>query len=146
MNHNLGKLLSLLLVMNIFQSCGVTYKSSDLFQNKESEKFYIQAQGFRYNGQLDSALFYFDKADKSAPLTAIILHERGLLKSNMKKYNEALSDLNQSIELTKDQKQKEIRYANRALTYMEMGNMAEACKDWQNSGATGKSYIDKYCK
>jgi tetratricopeptide (TPR) repeat protein len=124
----------------------MTYKSSDLFQNKDSEQFYKQAQSYQYKGNLDSALICFDKADKSAPNTAVILHERGLLKSSMKKYDDAFIDLNKSIEFTTDQRQKEIRISNRALTYMEMGNMTEACKDWKNSGKWGKSYIEKYCK
>jgi tetratricopeptide (TPR) repeat protein len=135
-----------LTVLATVQSCRVTYKSSELFQNKESEELFKQAQAFQFKGQLDSAIVYFDKADNSAPYTALILHERGLLKSNMKKYDEALIDLDKSIELTTDQRQKEIRISNRALTYLEMGKMTEACNDWRNSGKWGKSYIEKYCK
>lgn len=146
MRKILNTWLLLLAVLTIVQSCRITYKSSDLFQNKESEQFYKDAQSYHRKGNLDSALIYLDKADKAAPNTAVILHERGLLKSNMKKYDDALIDLNKSIELTTDQRQREIRVSNRALTYMEMGNMTEACNDWKNSGKWGKSYIVKYCK
>lgn len=146
MNRILKTILFLLTVLTLAQSCRVTHKSSDLFQNKESEQFYKQAQSYQFKGNLDSALICFDKADKSAPNTAVILHERGLLKSSMKMYDSALIDLNQSIELTTDQRQKEIRISNRALTYMKMGNMTEACNDSKNSGKWGKGYIEKYCK
>lgn len=146
MSRILRTSLLLLTVLTIVKGCRITNKSADLLQNKEPEQFYKQARLYQYKGNLDSALICFDKANKSAPNNAIILHERGLLKSNMKKYDDALIDLNKSIELTTDQQQKEIRISNRALTYMEMGNMTEACNDWKNSGKWGKSYIKKYCK
>ncbi len=146
MSRILKTSLLMLTVLTIVQSCRITYKSSDLFQNKESEQFYKQAQSYQYKGKLDSALICFNKANKSAPNTAVILHARGLLKSSMKKYDDALIDLNRSIKLTTDQRQKEIRISNRALTYMEMGNMTEACNDWKNSGKWGKSYMEKYCR
>lgn len=146
MRKILNTSLLLLAVLTIVQSCRITYKSSDLFQNNESEQFYKDAQSYQYKGNLDSALICLDQADKAAPNTAVILHERGLIKSNMKKYDDALIDLNKSIELTTDQRLREIRVSNRALTYMEMGNMTEACNDWKNSGKWGKSYIGEYCK
>lgn len=134
MRKILNTSLLLLAVLTIVQSCRITYKSSDLFQNKESEQFYKDAQSYQRKGNLDSALICLDNA---APNTAVILHERGLLKSYMKKYDDALIDLNKSIELTTDQRHREIRVSNRALTYMKMGNMTEACNDWKNSGKWG---------
>ena len=83
--------------------------------------------------------------NQSAPNTAIILHERDLLKSHVEKYEDALVDIDKSIELTTDQRHKEIRFCNRALIYMKMGKMAEACNDCGKSGKFGKSYIKKYC-
>lgn len=146
MRNILKKTILFLTVLFIIQGCRIIYKNSELFTNQESEELYNQAKDYQFKGQLDSAIVYFDKADNSAPNTAIILHERGLLKSSMKKYDEALLDINKSIELTTDQNQKEIRILNRALTYLEMGNMTDACEDWKNSGKWGKSYIEKYCK
>lgn len=135
-----------LMVLAALHGCRVSYHSYELFQNATSEGLYRRAQAFQYNGQLDSALVYFDKADKAAPNTALILHERGLLKSNMTKYNEALIDLNKSIELTTDQELKESRISNRALTYLAMGKIKEACNDWSHSGKSGRGYMEKYCK
>lgn len=142
----LKKTILFLSILIVIQSCDITYKSSELFQDKESEELFKQAQSYQNKGQLDSALVYFDKADSLAPNTALILHERGLLKSNIGKYDDALCDINKSIELTTDQRHKEIRISNRALIHMEMGNMTEACDDWRNSGKWGKSYIEKYCE
>jgi len=142
-------LKSTILFLTVFitiQSCHFISRSSDLFYNKESEELFKQAQAYQNKGKLDSALIYFDKADRTAPNTAIILHGRGLLKSNMRNYDEAILDLNKSIDLTTDLRKKEIRISNRALTYMEMGNMTEACNDWKKSGKWGKSYIKEYCK
>jgi tetratricopeptide (TPR) repeat protein len=141
----------LLTILTLFllvgsQACLMRSKSSDLFYNESSELLFRKAQAFQYKGKLDSALYYYDKADATAPNTPIILHERGLLKSNMKNYEESLIDLNKSIDLTIDQRHKEIRISNRALTYFEMNKMKEACNDWHNSGKWGKGYIDKYCK
>ena len=132
-------------VLFLLVGCRVRYKSSDLFKNKDSELFYKKAQDLQIKGQLDSALVYFDKANQIAPNTAVILHERGLIKSNMKKYKEAIVDLSKSIELTTEQRQKEIRISNRGLTYMQMNMMVEACKDWEDSGKWGKIYLEEYC-
>ena len=143
--NKLLKRTALLLMVLVFMQCCKIHKASDLFYNEESKSYFRQAHDYRYKGLLDSALVYFDKADQSAPNTAIILHERGLLKSNMEKYEDALVDLDKSIELTTDQRNKEIRFCNRALTYMKMGKMTEACNDWGKSGEFGKYYIEKYC-
>jgi len=121
-------------------------KGSELFKSKESGLLYNQAIIFQNNGELDSALLYLNKADIASPNTAIILHERGLVKYMLEKYDEAIVDVNKSIELTTNQKGKEIRISNRALIYMKMGKMKEACNDWKHSGKRGKSYIKKYCK
>ncbi|MCL2132195.1 MAG: hypothetical protein FWH36_07085 [Lentimicrobiaceae bacterium] len=145
MNKLMKITISLLTVLFFVQSCMIT-KSSDLFRDEESMSYYIQAQGYEYEGLLDSALIYFDKADKLAPNTAVILHARGLLKSRMKKYDEALIDLDKSITLTMDKRHKEIRFCNRALIYQDMGKMEEACNDWENSGKYGKYYRKKYCE
>jgi tetratricopeptide (TPR) repeat protein len=128
----------------LLSSCFLGQKSSDLFKNKESENLFIKAQEHQIEGNLDSALFYFNKADKEAPNTPVILHERGLIKSNMKLYTEAISDINKSIELVTSEKKKEVWINNRALVYMDMGDMDNACKDWAEIGST--SYLKKYCK
>ena len=143
--NKLVKKTALLLMILAFMQCCKIDKTSELFYNKESELYFRQAQDYENKGLLDSALVYFDKADQSAPNTAIILHERGILKSHMGKYEDALVDLDKSIELTTDQRHKEARFCNRALIYMEMGEMAEACNDWGKSGKLGKNYMKKYC-
>lgn len=100
--------------------------------------------GFEREGELDSALVYYDKADKSAPNTPVILHARGLLKAKKELYDAAIEDINKSIELTTDERDREVRINNRALTFMEIGDMDRACVDWEMINNT--SYIEKYCK
>lgn len=146
MSRKINLNILLLAVCTIVQSCWITYQRFDTFPNKESKELYKQAQLYQSKGNLDSALICFNKADKSAPNTPLILHERGLLKSDMENFEDALVDIDKSIELTTKQRDREIRILNRALTYMEMGNMTAACNDWKNSGKWGKSYIEEYCK
>jgi len=139
-------IFTFLITLIFIGGCIMIHKSSDSFKNNESKSYYKLAQDYQFKGKLDSALIYYDKADQASADTPIILHERGLLKSSMKKYEEALVDLNKSIELTTDQKIKEVRISNRALTYLEMNRIEDACKDWKNSGKWGKCYVEKYCK
>jgi tetratricopeptide (TPR) repeat protein len=135
----------ILTILIISGSACRSYKSPDLFVNKESERIFLIAQDLELKGKLDSAIIYFNMADAAAPNTAIILHERGLLKSHMQNHEEALKDLNRSIELTTDAELKQIRINNRGLTFLEMGKMAEACNDFKNAGKFGKERVSKYC-
>ena len=116
--------------------------------NKKAISYFQIAQKFEENGKLDSALMYFNKADSIAPNTPIILHERGLLKSSLELFKEAIKDIDKSIELTKDEKQKLVFTENRGLTYLDMGEKDKACADFKAIGnfGNGKKYIEKYCK
>lgn len=130
----------------LLQSCSIIRKRSTPFGQEEALTFFRQAQACQIKGRLDSSLYYFNKADSCLPNHAIILHERGLLKSNMRLYKEALIDLDTSIALTNEVYHREVRISNRALVYMEMGDMNAACQDWKNCGKFGKSYLKQYCK
>lgn len=133
-------------IILLLTSCITHYKSSDLFSNKTSQELFKVAQDFQNKGQLDSALVWFNKADAAAPNTALIIHERGLLKSNMQKYDEGIADIKRSIELTTDERQRQVRRCNLGVTYAQMGKTKEACEEWRAVGKMGKSYIDQYCK
>lgn len=100
MSRKINLNILLLAVCTIVQSCWITYQRFDTFPNKESKELYKQAQLYQSKGNLDSALIFFNKADKSAPNTPLILHERGLLKSDMENFEDALVDIDKSIELT----------------------------------------------
>jgi len=136
----------LIIQILLFNSCRVKHSSNELFNNEISTKYFQKAQDLIIANKRDSALIYFNKADSIAPNTAIILHERGLLKSHLTSFEDALVDINKSIELTTDEKQKQIRIANRGNIYMEMGNKDKACEDWHNAGKWGKSSIKKFCE
>ncbi len=116
--------------------------------NKEALKYLDLAteKQFSKTLDLDSVIICFNIADSISPNNALVLHERGLFKCNMGNYNEGIIDINKSIELTTDDKKKEIRYCNRGLVHMENKRLDLACKDWQFAGKKGKEYIVKYCK
>jgi tetratricopeptide (TPR) repeat protein len=145
MNKPISLFISLVfLILNT--CCWAQYPGKSLFPNKSSEAFFKQAQDFQTAGKLDSALKYFNKADRVAPNTAVILHERGLLKSSMGKNESAIADLTKSIELSSDPELREIRLANRGIIYMHMQKMKLACEDWRKAGKSGEPLLQQYCK
>lgn len=137
------RLLTSIAIIISTSSCD-SFVLKSRFKTKETEKTFEKAQEYEMNGELDKAISYYDKADQLSPENPIILHARGLAKSSIKKYESSIIDLNKSIELTEEKDLKEIRIGNRALTYMEMGNMEKACEDWKKCNAM--NYIKKYCK
>jgi hypothetical protein len=87
-----------------------------------------------------------NEADIIEPNNAMILHERGLIKIHSQLDVEGgFEDLQKSIDFSKDEKGKQIRYNNRGLSYMGIGDMEKACEDWTKAGKAGKYYIKEYC-
>ena len=121
----------------------VTFLLIALSCNLSKNNYYSQAQELREEGKLEEALNLFDKAVADSPNNLTILHERGLLKSDVKKYEEAISDLNKSIEDEVDSKKIKLRLWNRALVFFEMGDTISACEDWTLLDES--DYIKKYC-
>jgi tetratricopeptide (TPR) repeat protein len=138
------RLLTSIAIIIISTSSCDSFVLKSKFKIKEAEKNFEKAQEHEMNGELDKAISHYDKAHQLSPENPMILHARGLVKSNMKKYESSIIDLNKSIELTEENDLKEIRIGNRALTYMQMGNMENACQDWKKCNAI--NYIKKYCK
>lgn len=127
--------------------CGIFFFSNDEpFATKEAERYYSLAYDFQLEGNLDTSLICFNIADKLSPDHPQILHARGLLIAKLHGGKAALKDLNRSIELTSDERKKQIRICNRALIHMDMGNMEAACRDWKNAGKYGKHYVEEYCE
>lgn len=127
----------------LLSGCFPIQTSYGLFGNKESKKLFQEAQKHQMAGNLDSALFYFNKADEAAPNTPVILHERGILKAQKRLYTGAIEDMNRSISLVSSIRRKKAWINNRALTYMSMGDIDNACKDWHL--IRNDYYIKKYC-
>ena len=143
----------------IISSCSILYmpSSTDCI-NKDAYHFYKLAYKQENKGSLDSALYYFNKADQADPDNPKILHARGLAKykiSYVKRhdpkyfntninYEDAITDLNKAIELETNSKLlHKSYYPNRALVFLEMGEMDNACSDWKI--ADERYYLRKYC-
>lgn len=131
-------------------SCALIFGHSDAdsIRNKQAVMLYRQAQEEDAKGSVGfkKAIELLDQADKIEPENAMILHERGMIKihSNID-VEGGFEDLEKSIEFSKDENGKQIRYNNRGITYMENGNMEKACEDWTKSGKHGEYYIKEYC-
>lgn len=131
-------------------ACGIIsgQENADAIKNKHALTLYQQALEEDAKGRTGfaNAIELLDKADNLEPENALILHERGLIKIHSKIDVEGgFHDLQQSIDFSKDEEGKQIRYLNRGISYMEIGEMEKACNDWSRAGDNGKSYLKKYC-
>ena len=131
-------------------SCSTIFgqNNPDAIKNEQALKSYSQAQEEDAKGStgFTKAIELLNEADKIEPHNAMILHERGLIKIHSQLDVEGgFEDLQKSIDFSKDEKGKEIRYNNRGLSYMEIGDMEKACEDWTKAGKDGKYYIKEYC-
>ncbi len=131
-------------------SCGFIFgqNNPDAIKNEQAIKLYKQAQEEDAKGSLGfkKAIELLNEADKIEPQNAMILHERGLIKIHSQSDVEGgFEDLQKSIDFSKGEEGKKIRYNNRGLSYMEIGDMEKACEDFTKAGKDGKYYIKKYC-
>lgn len=143
-------LLATIALLIGFNSCSLIFgqDNPDAIQNQQALQLYSQAQEEDAKGSagFKKALELLNKADKIEPQNAIILHERGLIKIHSQIDVEGgFKDLQQSIDFSKDEEGKQIRYLNRGLTYMDFDEMEKACEDWKKAGKEGKEYIKEYC-
>lgn len=140
--------------------CSLLFLSVAGFAFREYASGQVSGGGERIKDERAKALFaeatksgsslkrikLLDKADSIEPNNPIILHERGLAKFNAKQDVEgAFKDLAKSIYCTKSPQDKEVRYNNRGLCYMEIGDIEAACSDWKAAGRIGQHYTDTYC-
>lgn len=135
-----------ILILSTISIIGCKYLiigSSEKFQNKEAEKLWRTSS----HVHIDTAIKYLNIADSIEPNNPIILHKRGLLKSNAG-YNidSVMTDLNRSIDLSSNEKARAIRLLNRGLVYLEAGDTISACRDWEAAGDYADSYTEEYCK
>lgn len=124
------------------------FNNPDAIKDEQALRLYSQAQEEDAKGSIGfkKAIELLNEADKIEPHNAMILHERGLIKIHSKlDVDRGFEDLQKSIEYSKDEKGKEIRYNNRGLSYMEIGDMEKACEDWTKAGKDGEYYIKEYC-
>lgn len=133
-----------------FNSCGLIFgqNNTDVIKNEQALRLYQQAQEEDAKGSVgfEKAIELLNQADKIEPENAMILHERGLIKIHSRiDIGGGFDDLQRSIDFSKDEKNKQVRYNNRGLTYKEIGNMEKACEDWSKAGKDGKYYIKEYC-
>jgi tetratricopeptide (TPR) repeat protein len=133
-----------------FSSCGIIFghKTADAIKSPQVSHLYKQALEENAKGlvRFEKAILLLNDADQIEPRNAIILHERGLIKihSEIDKKG-GFQDLGKSIQYSKDEKDKLIRYNNRGISYMANGDLNKACEDWSRAGKNGESYIEKYC-
>jgi hypothetical protein len=144
-------LISVIILLFGLNSCIIFsgQNNLDAIKNEEALRLYIQAQEEDAKGSVGfkKSIELLNEADKIEPHNSIILQERGLIKIHSKIDIEGgFVDLQKSIDFSKDEKGKEIRYHNRGLKFMEIGDMKKACEDWSKAGEDGKYYINKYCK
>ena len=131
-------------------SCGEasSQNTAETIVNPQAMKLYSQAieESSKGSAGFKKAIELLNRADQLEPKNAIILHERGLIKINSRIDREGgFEDLQASIDYSKNEKDKLIRYHNRGISYMEMGEMEKACEDWSRARKEGEYYIEKYC-
>lgn len=132
-------------------SCSQFYNqmNADAIVNDQAIKLYQEAQeeGDKGAKGFQKAIDLLDKANQIEPKNAMILHERGLIKIHSRiDIDGGFVDLKKSIDFSKDNKGRQIRYNNRALCYLEIDDTVKACDDWSKAGHEGKEYMEKYCK
>ena len=142
--------LTLIIIVLCLVSCGHVsgQNTAEVIKNPQAMKLYNQAMEERSKGSagFKMAIELLNKADQIEPRNAIILHERGLVKIDSRIDKEGgFEDLQKSIDYSKNEKDKLIRYHNRGIAYMEMGEMEKACEDWLRAGEEGEYYIEEYC-
>lgn len=138
------------LILIGINSCSLIFgqKNLDAIKNEHALKLYIQAQAEDAKGSVGfkKAIELLNEANSIEPNNAMILHERGLIKIHSHlDVQEGFEDLQKSIDFSKDENSKQIRYNNRGLSYMDIGEREKACLDWAKAGNYGKSYLKKYC-
>lgn len=137
-----------LIIILAFNSCRIflSHKTADAIKSPEALNLYRKAQEEGAKGSIgfEKAIELLNKADSIEPQNAIILHERGLIKIRSKiDINGGFEDLQKSIDYSKDERDKIIRYNNRGISYMQIGEMDKACKDWSKAG--NRYYMERYC-
>ena len=143
-------ILAGIIMLFVLNSCSMIFgqKNPDAIKNEQALKLYSQAQEEDAKGStgFKKAIELLNEADKIEPQNAMILHERGLIKIHSQLDVEGgFEDLQKSIDFSKDEEGRQMRYNNRGLMYMEIGDMEKACEDWTKAGKDGKYYIKEYC-
>lgn len=119
----------------------------------DDELLYYTGNAFQKLNQIDSAVYYYDKAVKYSkvngedyPLVYAYYLNRGICLNLQGKNEQAISDFNYSLVLNESSAS---AFANRAITLFKLKRVDEACSDWYNAYKKGeanvKSYLDKYC-
>jgi tetratricopeptide (TPR) repeat protein len=128
------------------------YKNSverkEKITNPEVLALLKEAQELEFKGPVDFELMIekLNKANQLEPNNPIILDALAHAKFDSKIDPEgALNDFQQAITYSLDQSSLEIRYLNRGLSFMDMGNIEAACEDWKKAGDHGLSYLEQHC-
>jgi hypothetical protein len=121
---------------------------SETIVNEEAADLYTLAQeeGDKGGAGWDKALEYYNLANELEPENPIILHARGQFKI-MSEFDieGGFQDHADAIRFSKDSFMVKMRYSNRALDFLGVGDICSACEDWKRAG-DAESYWDKYCK
>ncbi|XP_030371990.1 tetratricopeptide repeat protein 36 homolog [Scaptodrosophila lebanonensis] len=108
---------------------------------KASRELELEAVYLTEQGQLEQALKKFDDALELAPNRASVLNNRAQALRLVKRDEDALSDLNQAIELANEQlKTKCHAHCQRGILYRKLDNLEAARKDFEVAAQLGSKF------
>ena len=96
----------------------------------EENKAYNKAMSFYRDKKLDEAMKWFAKAIEATPKNPDIFHDRGVCLFHMQRFEEALVDMDRSVELQPDYG---YRYASRAYIRGAVKDLHGAIADYKKA-------------
>lgn len=116
--------------------------------NPKAQILVEEAQNLWYAGPVDfeKMISLLNAADSLEPNNPIILDARGdALFNSQIDVDGGLADFQNAITHSQDEKSLLIRYHNRGISFMSMGDIDKACEDWQKAGKMGEDYVNQHC-
>ncbi|NOQ72913.1 MAG: hypothetical protein GQ574_12970 [Crocinitomix sp.] len=147
------KHLIALFILGILISCSQTSSESSSTQpetivNQKADELFARAQIEGNKGVFEwaGALDLYNQANELEPENPIILHARARLKIMSEiDIDGGFEDHSAAIEFSKDDWGLRCRYQDRALDFLNIGDICSACEDWKKVG-DAQNYLTKYCK
>ncbi|WP_299822066.1 tetratricopeptide repeat protein [uncultured Pontibacter sp.] len=115
--------------------------------------YLLRADIFTFMEDYEKAIADYTYLLENAPADPIALYRRGLARLESGAHGEALKDFNQFINGNEETEGIDFCgdcYLNRAQTHLYLGNLTEACADWQTAAALGSQQatekLEQHCK
>lgn len=154
---SIGKSFLLILIVGLaFGGCRLHNKIRLYFKtppyykklNPGTMPYLIKYQEKVKINQLDSALFFVNKADSLSPDNHTVLLQRLKLNFHLiKNYNASLEDINKSLVIVgKHRRSRQSLLIWRGDVHKLLGNMDAACDDWKQGGREGKRIYRQECR